>query len=98
MTLQLRRLAVSKRSTETKAIFAIGGIILASIVGIGIAVTALSTGLPSSYSSTKNAICETKVLKLAREGIVGDVGGFDGAIYECTHMHGMSSVYGEVSS
>jgi hypothetical protein len=98
MTLQLRRPAVSKRSRKTKAILVIGGIILSSIVGIGIAVTVLSTSLPSQYSSTKNAICTAKVLELAQKGIVREVGGYSGAIYECTHMHGMSSVYAEASS
>jgi hypothetical protein len=42
--------------------------------------------------------CTIKVLELAQKGIVREVGGYNGAIYECTHMHGLSSVYGEASS
>jgi hypothetical protein len=42
--------------------------------------------------------CTSKVLELAQKGIVRDVGGYYGAIYECTHMHGLSSVYDEASS
>jgi hypothetical protein len=98
MTLQPRTPAVSKRSRKPKAIIVIGGIILSSIVGIGIAVTVLITGLPSSYSSRKNAICTAKVFELAQLGVVRYVGGYGGAKYECTRMHVMSSVYGEASS
>jgi len=97
MTLQLIRPAVSKRTRKTKAVVVIICVILSSIVGIGIAATVLSTGLPSSYSSTKNGICTDKVLELAQKGVVRDVGGYNGAIFECVHMHGMSSVYGDVS-
>jgi hypothetical protein len=42
--------------------------------------------------------CTSKVLELAQKGIVRDVGGYYGAICECTHMHGLSSVYDEASS
>lgn len=97
MTLQLKRLGVSKGTRKTKAVVLIVCVILSSIVGIGIAASVLSTGLPSSYSSTKNGICTAKVLELAQKGIVREVGGYNGAIYECTSMHGMSSVYGEAS-
>ncbi len=72
MTLQLRRPAISKGSRKTKPIIVIGGIILSFIVGIGIAI--LGTGLPSSYSSTKNALCTSKVLELAKQGIIREVG------------------------
>jgi hypothetical protein len=98
MTLELLRPVVSKRNRKTKAIIVIGGIVLSSIIGISIVVAALSTGLPHSDSSTKRAICTGKVLELAQKGIIRDVGGYYGAIYECTHMHGLSSVYGQASS
>jgi hypothetical protein len=97
MTLEVLRPAVSKTSRKTKSIIVIGGIVLSCIVGIGIAATALSTALPSSSSPTKNAICTAKVLELAQKGVIREVNGYSGAIYECTHMHGLSSVYGEAS-
>jgi hypothetical protein len=98
MTLELLKPAVSKRSGKTKYILVIGNIVVMIIVGFGIAAIALSTDLPSSNSSTKKAICTAKVLELAQKGIIREVGGYNGATYECTHMHGLSSVYGEASS
>ena len=97
MTLELLKPAVSHRSGETKYVLVIAGFFLSSIVVFGIATIALSTDLSSSYSSTKNAICSAKVLELAQKGIVREVGAYYGAIYECTHMHGLSSVYGKAS-
>lgn len=96
--LQLLRPIVSKRNRKTKVIIVIGGIVLSSIIGISIAVTTVSTGLPHSDSSTKKAICTAKVLELAQKGIVREVERYYGAIYECTNMHGLSPVYGEASS
>jgi hypothetical protein len=97
VTLELLKPGVSHRSGETKYVLVIAGIVLSIIVVFGIVTIALSTDLSSSYSSTKNAICSAKVLELAQKGIVRDVGGYYGAIYECTHMHGLSSVYGKAS-
>lgn len=42
--------------------------------------------------------CTSKVLELAQKGIAREVGGYNEAIYGCTHMHGLSSVYGVASS
>jgi hypothetical protein len=86
--------SVSKSSSKTKSIIVIGAIVLTIILAFGVA-TALSTGVPSS--PTKLANCTSKVLELAQKGIVRDAGGYYGAIYECTHMDGLSSVYGEAS-
>ncbi|MDP9289181.1 MAG: hypothetical protein M3P08_13425 [Thermoproteota archaeon] len=95
--IELRRSTVSKSSTKTKtkSIIVIGAIVLTIILAFGVA-TGLSTGLPSSL--VKHANCTSKVLELAQKGIVREAGGYYGAIYECTHMHGLSSVYGKASS
>ena len=68
---------------------------LTIILEFGVA-TGICTGLPSSPMKLTN--CTSKVLELAQKGIVREVGGYYGAIYECSHMHGLSSVYGEASS
>ena len=94
-SLEPRRPTVSKSSGKSKSIIVIAGIVLTIIVVFGVA-TPLSTGLSSS--NTKSAICTVKVLELAQKGIIRDVGGYNGAIYECVHMHGLSSVYGVASS
>jgi hypothetical protein len=93
--IELRRPRVSKGSRKTKSIIVIGGIVLTFIVVFGVA-SGLSTGLYSS--PTKQANCTSKVLELAQKGIIREVDGYGGGIYECTHMHGLSSVYGEASS
>jgi hypothetical protein len=94
-SIELRRSTVSKSSKKTKSIIVIGAIVLTIIVGFGVA-TALSTGLPSS--PMKHANCTSKVLELSQKGVIREVGGYYGTIYECTHMHGLSSVFGEASN
>jgi hypothetical protein len=94
-SIELRRSTVSKSSKKPKSIIIIGAIVLTIIVAFGVA-TGLITGLP--FSLIKHTNCTNKVLELAQKGIVRDVGGYYGAIYECTHMHGLSSVFGEASS
>ncbi len=93
-SIELRRSTVSKSSKKTKPIIVIGVIGLTIIVAFGVA-TGISTGLPSSPMKLTN--CTSKVLELAQKGMVREAGGYNGAIYECTHMHGLSSVYGEAS-
>lgn len=93
-SIEFRRSTVSKSSKKTKSIIVIGAIVLTIILAFGV-VTALGTGLSSS--PMKNTNCTSKVLELAQQGIVREVGGYTGAIYECNHMHGLSSVYGEAS-
>jgi hypothetical protein len=85
----------SMSSGKTKSAFVIVGIVLTTILVFGIA-TPLSSS--ESSSDTKNKICTVKVLELAQKGIIRDVGGYNGAIYECTHVKGWSSVYGQASS
>ena len=94
-SIELRKSTVSRSSTKAKTIILVVGIILTIIVGFGI-ITSLSTDLTSV--PTKGAVCTAKVLELAQKGMIREVGGYNGAIYECTHMHGVSSVYGTASS
>jgi hypothetical protein len=93
-SLEFRRSTVSKSSTKTKSKIVIGAIVLTIILAFGVA-TGLSTGLPSSMKHTN---CTSKVLELAQKGLVREIGGYYGAIYECTHMLSLSSIYGETSS
>jgi hypothetical protein len=94
-SLEFRRSTLSKSSTKTKSKIVIGAIVLTIILAFGVA-TGLSTGLPSS--SMKHTNCTSKVLELAQKGLVREIGGYYGAIYECTHMLSLSSIYGETSS
>jgi len=50
----------------------------------------------TSYSSTdsyKQTLCAGKAQELSQKGIIRDVGGFSGAIYECTHTKYADSIY-----
>ncbi|PWU79450.1 MAG: hypothetical protein DLM72_17340 [Candidatus Nitrosopolaris wilkensis] len=93
-SLELRK-SVSRSSGKTKSIIVIGGIVLTIIVVFGV-FALLSSSVSSS--DTKRAVCTAKVLELAQKGIIREVGGYSGAIFECTHMTGWSSVYGKASS
>jgi hypothetical protein len=94
-SIEFRRSTVSNSSKKIKSLIVIGAIVLTIILAFGVA-PAIGTGLPPSLMKITD--CTSKVLELAQKGIVREVGGYNGAIYECTHMHGLSSIYGEASS
>jgi hypothetical protein len=88
------------RSRETKEgdwrNLGIVGIVLSLILVFGIVGIGLGSAMLSTHYPTKSAICTSKVLGLAQKGIIRDVGGYNNAIYECTHTHGFSSIYGSL--
>jgi hypothetical protein len=61
------------------------------LLGVG-----LATGLSSYYNSSdlyKQAVCLGKVLGFAQKGIIRDIGGFHGAIVECSQIRWSGSIY-----
>jgi hypothetical protein len=58
--------------------------------------TSLAQGYTSSADSYKQTVCTGKVQELSQKGIIQEVGGFSGAIYECTHTKYANSIYGNV--
>jgi hypothetical protein len=58
----------------------------------------LVQGYTSSADSYKETVCTGKVQELSQKGIIRDVGGFSGAVYECTHTKYAGSIYGNVTS
>ena len=61
--------------------------------------TSLAQGYTFSGDSyRKQTLCIGKVLDLSQKGIIRDVGGFSGAVYECTHNRYAGSIYGNVTS
>ena len=58
--------------------------------------TSLAQGYTSSVDSYKQTLCTGKVLELSQKGIIRDVDGFSGGIYECTHTKYADSIYGNV--
>jgi hypothetical protein len=60
--------------------------------------TSLAQGYTSSADSHKQTVCTGKVQELSQKGIIRDVGGFSGAVYECTHTKYAGSIYGNVIS
>jgi hypothetical protein len=68
-------------------------IVSVSVVLLGVG---FATGLSSYYSSSdlyKQAACLNKVLKFAQEGIIRDMGGFNGALFECSQIQWSGSIY-----
>jgi hypothetical protein len=80
-------------------------VIIGTIVSLSVVVTAtgigFATAIASGDSTTylyKQTLCTGKALDFAQNGVIRDVGGFNGAIYECTHMKYTNSIYGDVVS
>ena len=60
--------------------------------------TSLAQGYTSNADSYKQTVCTGKVQELSQKGIIRDVGGFSGAVYECTHIKYVGFIYGNVTS
>ena len=58
--------------------------------------TSLAQGYSSSADSYKQTLCVGKVQELSQKGIIRDMGGFNGAVYECKHTNYANSIYGNV--
>ena len=74
---------------------------VASLLAVGISITAaasLSANQPNSGSSTsyKQMTCLDKVLEFGQEGIIRDIGGFNGGLSERSQIHWDGSIYGVV--
>jgi hypothetical protein len=66
-------------------------------IEIGFSAT-FSKGYDPTTDSYKHALCTAKILDLSQKGVIRDTGGFNGGIYECTHMNSVNSIYGYVLS
>jgi hypothetical protein len=73
--------------------------ILVTIVSLSVVLlgVGLATGLSSYYYNSgdlyKQTACLGKVLGFAQKGIIRDVGGFNGAIFECLQIRWSGSIY-----
>ena len=74
---------------------------LSAILLVGISISAAAGLSPAnnynSGSSYKQTRCLDKVLEFGQEGIVRDIGGFNGALLECSQIQWSGSVYGVVA-
>ena len=74
---------------------------LSVVLAVGVSITAaagLSASQPNdSSSSYKQMTCLDKVLEFGQEGIVRDVGGFNGGLFECSQIQWSDSIYGAVT-
>ena len=68
----------------------------AVLVVIGVTISA-AAGLSHSASSYKQTTCLDKVLEFGRYGIVRDIGGFNGGLFECSQIQWAGSIYGLVA-
>ena len=51
----------------------------------------------SGSSSYKKMTCLDKVLDFGQDGVVRDIGGFNGALFECSQIQWAGSNYGAVA-
>jgi len=58
----------------------------------------IQQGYSTKADSYKLSACTGKVQELSQKGIIRDVDGFSGAVYECTHTKYAGSIYGNVNS
>ena len=77
--------------------------VLIVVVSLSVAIeigytTSLVQGYSTKADSYKLSACTGKVQELSQKGIIRDVGGFSGAIYECTHTKYADSIYGNVTN
>jgi hypothetical protein len=90
------RESTERRSSGT-TIIVIGVTMAAVIIGISVipTLTSFSSHGYSNVSPSKQALCMSKVLELARQGVIRDVGGYSGGLAECLALRGAGSIYGE---
>jgi hypothetical protein len=69
----------------------------AVVIGISVipTLTSFSSHGYSSVSPSKQALCMNKVLELAQQGVIRDVGGYSGGLAECLAVRGAGSIYGK---
>jgi hypothetical protein len=74
---------------------------LSAILAVGIGISAVAGLSPAnnynSGSSYKKMTCLDKVLEFGQEGLVRDVGGFNGALFECSQIQWSGSIYAVVA-
>ena len=58
--------------------------------------TSRAQGYTSNADSYRQTVCTGKVQELSQKGIIRDMGGFSGAVYEWTHTKYADSIYGNV--
>jgi hypothetical protein len=96
----LESIATAVPYKKRKITLAILIIAVSVSIAIEIGFTAIHTRGYSfaTMDSYKNALCTAKILDLSKKGVIRDAGGFNGGIYECTHMNSANSIYGDVLS
>jgi hypothetical protein len=85
---------MAKKISLTLATLVTVGLLSVALLGVSFA-----TGLSPDYnrsSSYKQAACSSKVLELAQKGMIIDVSGYNGAIFECSQIQWAGSIYGVV--
>jgi hypothetical protein len=75
---------------------------LSAILLLGISISAAAGLSPannynSGSSSYKKMTCLDKVLDFGQDGVVRDIGGFNGALFECSQIQWAGSIYGAVA-
>ena len=73
----------------------------AILLVVGTSISAAAGPSPSnnynSGSSYKKMTCLDKVLEFGQEGIIRDIGGFNGGLFECSQIQWAGSIYNIVT-
>ena len=74
---------------------------LSAILLVGTSISAAAGPSPAnnynSGSSYKKMTCLNKVLEFGQEGIIRDIGGFNGGLFECSQIQWAGSIYNIVA-
>ena len=91
-----RKKIMSKSLTLLVTVTSLSAVLL---VGISIFATAgmSSANNYNSVSSYKKKTCLDKVLEFGQEGVIRDMGGFNGGLFECSQIKWTGSIYGVVT-
>jgi hypothetical protein len=87
-----------------KLLIAVASLSVVLLIGISIAAegrpspttttsTTTSTNYNGGSSNYKQTACLNKVLELGQRGIISDVGGFNGGLFECSQIQWSGSIY-----
>ena len=89
---------MSKSLTLLVTVASLSAILL--VVGTSISAPAAGQSPANNYnsvSSYKKMTCLDKVLEFGQEGIIRDIGGFNGGLFECSQIQWAGSIYNVVA-
>jgi hypothetical protein len=88
---------MAKSLTLLATVASLSAVLLAGISISAAAGLSPANNYNSGSSSYKQTTCLGKVLEFGQEGIIRDIGGFSGGLFECSQIKWSGSIYGLVA-